>query len=179
MSLRAKQSNLDQVLGPASPIPWSESDQWELAGEPSAILRRAAVAPTQKMAQHRADERCDEPVAALVAGDHRCCFFVVQETMRRRKASGTDDHLGVGNGLDVAQPACAPTKGTHHDRLRPIFAILQNLQDRVTAQAGAAPGMVQEQETMSEQPTAFPPVQIDGNSKEALQHTLRSGRADG
>jgi hypothetical protein len=65
----------------------TEGDQRQLCGEAAAVGRRAAVTPAREKTQHRADDRCDEPVAALIAGDHRYSLFLVEEAVRSGEVS--------------------------------------------------------------------------------------------
>jgi len=144
---------------------WMERDARQLCDEPAALVYCTVVMPAQETAQHPANNRCDEPVALLVANDHAHCFVLVENAVDCNKTLRTNDHLRVRGGLYVTKPVGGETKGTHHGRFRAFFPILQDLQDGVAAQASSTPDMDEQQEPVSKQPSALPAVQTHRKPK--------------
>jgi hypothetical protein len=115
--------------------------------------------------------RCDEPVASLVIGDDPCRLLLIEEAVGSGEALRTDDHLRRRRRREVAKPVGVGAEGADHDRFGTSFPIRYDFEDSATAQASATPGMDQQQEPASEQPSAPPTVQIYRRAKEAAQRT--------
>jgi hypothetical protein len=59
----------------------TEGDERQLFDETAPIARLAFISPAEEAAQNRADDRCNEPVALHVAGDHLHCLLLIEEAV--------------------------------------------------------------------------------------------------
>jgi hypothetical protein len=80
----------------------------------------------------------------------------------------SDDYLGFWCDLNIAKPISVGTEGVHHDHLRTILSKFHDFKDGVAHDANATTGVNQQQESVSEQPTASPTIQIHGCPEEAV-----------
>lgn len=66
-----------------------EAHERELLDRPPTSRGRAVVTPAQETAQHRSNDRRDEPVAALVVGEEALGLVGREDAMGRREVLPT------------------------------------------------------------------------------------------
>ncbi len=137
----------------------------------------AVIPPTEQPAQHRADDRGYEPVTPFVAGQHADPLFDAEDAIAGPEPPGADDHFGGWNRLDVAQPVGVAPEGANYHRLGTLPPILDDFQNGVAAQSGPPPHMDQQQEPVSKQPAASPPVEKHRRPEQPTQSPTQSPRA--
>lgn len=154
---------------------WPKRDERELRDEAAAIVFRAAISPVEQTAQNRADDRCHEPMAPLVAADHPHSLRLAKQAVGGNETLPSDDDLRAGRRLDVAEPIGLRSEAAHDHRFGTVAAVFHDFQNGLSAQPGAAPGMSEEQEPVSEKPAAPAAVQPDRCPQKAPKRGMQTG----
>ncbi len=143
-----------------------EAHERELLDRAPAGGEATIVAPAQETAQHRSDDRRDEPGAALVVGEEALGLVGREDAMGRREVLPTGQHLVCQPSLDVVEPPgpATPTRG--HDRLPRDRVESNDLEDGLPTQPRLSARVHKEEEPVAEEEAQVGVIEVDGESQE-------------
>jgi hypothetical protein len=121
--------------------------------------------------------RSHEPVSVFITFECSHRFLFAQELVSSRKSRRSDNDLCLPVRLNVPQPVCRTAKAAHYHNLRAGCSILDDFENRLVAEAGAASYVGKKYKALAQQRCQSPSVNVHRSVQKGPQCSISWGMA--